>query len=341
MSRDSTGTLAHPFISGMLETPADSQRVLFLGAGADAAQFPGLGRNWRLVQGFRPDFLALQRAGCPVTPEAEGDGYDVALILTGRHRGQNEGWLAEAIRRTVAGGLVVVAGGKTDGIVSLKRRLEQAVPVTGSVSKHHGTAFWFENDAQAGIFAQEIATDAVAKPLVDGRFETAAGMFSHEHADIGSKLLADCLPAGLSGAGADFCAGWGYLAVALAERAPRIATIDLYEADFGSVQAAGRNLATLAPDRVGQVLWQDLVREPVDRRYDVIVMNPPFHSGRAAEPDLGKTLIGVAAKALRPRGELFLVANRQLPYEAVLGACFSRCERLRDEAGFKVFRARR
>ena len=36
-------------------------------------------------------------------------------------------------------------------------------------------------------------------------------MFSHGRIDPGSRLLAEALPADLSGKVADFCAGWGYL----------------------------------------------------------------------------------------------------------------------------------
>ena len=52
-------------------------------------------------------------------------------------------------------------------------------------------------------------------------------------------------------------------------------------------------------------------------------MNPPFHRGRAAEPEIGAGMIRAAAKALKPGGRLFMVANRQLPYETVLAAVFS------------------
>ena len=49
-------------------------------------------------------------------------------------------------------------------------------------------------------------------------------------------------------------------------------------------------------------------------------MNPPFHTGHATRIDLGKAFIQAAAESLRRGGTLFLVANRQLPYEAALEA---------------------
>ena len=63
--------------------------------------------------------------------------------------------------------------------------------------------------------------------------------------------------------------------------------IDLYEADFASLEAARTNLAGIGASRP-RFFWHDLAAEPVDDRYDAIVMNPPFHQGRAAEPEIGQ-----------------------------------------------------
>lgn len=365
MTKDALATLLHPFESGVLKAPGENARVLFLNAKPGFTLPAGFGGDIAAVQGFRPDYLALKRAGLDASPEPAGDGYDLTLVLCGRHRGQNEAWVGEGLRRTRPGGLVVIAGGKTDGIASLRKRVAAATPVSGHVSKHHGLVFWMENDRRSDRYISDIskpdqpvresvtgaeepdgppspqAHAAARRYIEDGRFETAAGMFSHEHVDPGSRLLAGCLPLSLTGEAADFCAGWGYLTVALAEHAPGVKAIDLYEADHASLEAARRNVARLAPAVDARFFWHDLVGEPVTQRYDVIVMNPPFHTGRAAEPDLGEALIRAAARALKPYGQFFMVANRQLPYEGTLAEAFAKVAKLREEQGFKVFWARR
>jgi 16S rRNA (guanine1207-N2)-methyltransferase len=70
-------------------------------------------------------------------------------------------------------------------------------------------------------------------------------------------------------------------------------------------------------------------------------MNPPFHQGRAAEPEVGLKLIATAARTLGSGGRLFLVANRQLPYEKALAASFPQWERIAGDGAFKVLSARR
>ena len=177
--------------------------------------------------------------------------------------------------------------------------------------------------------------------LADGRFFAAPGMFSHDRIDAGSRLLADNLPDRCKGAAADFGAGWGYLSAMLLERTVGLTGLDLYEADHASLEAAKRNLAALGAPIPLDFFWSDLAGEKVEKRYDLIVMNPPFHQGRAAEPEIGQAMIKAASTALKPGGRLFMVANRGLPYDQTLKAGFSHVAEICREAAFRVVVAHR
>ena len=331
-------TLFHPFEAGLLPMPAAAANALFLGAEPGFQVPDGFNADLSLVQGFRPDFLALQREGHHVLAAADGDRYAAALVLCGRHRGRNELDVAEALTRVQDGGLVLVAGGKDDGIASLAKRLGKLVALDGQAPKHHGLAFWFRagDDREAVAAALRRLNPPVC---IDGRFETVPGMFSHGRIDPGSKLLAEALPVNLSGNTADFCAGWGYLSAELVARCRDVASVDLYEADYQSLEAARRNLPDM--NAAPQFFWRDLLAEPIEPRYDAIVMNPPFHQGRAAEPGIGSKLIAVAAKTLKSRGSLYLVANKGLPYERDLARLFSEYRQAASDKAFNIFIARR
>ena len=338
MSGDALKTLFHPFEAGVLPAPVKSGRVLFLGAE------PGfrLPEEWSAdlcaVQGFRPDFRVLEGMRlASVSPCAEGTGYAAALVLAGRHRGRNELFIADAIERTTPSGLILVAGGKDDGVASLRKRLEGFAGLDGSLPKYHGLAFWFRRPADEAAAAELRAANPPM--LVEGRFRTTPGMFSFDRIDAGSQLLAANLSPDLSGTVADFCAGWGYLSAEVALRCPGVSALDLYEADFEALEAAKVNLEAASPQTA--FFWQDLLAEKVARRYDAIVMNPPFHKSRAAEPEIGVGMIRAAAAALKPGGRLLMVANRKLPYEKVLAAVFSRHAEIAADGLFKVFSARR
>ena len=331
-------TLFHPFETGDLDAPAKGSRVLFIGAEPGFRLPEGFSAELHLVQGFRPHFRALANAGFRVTPRVEGTGFDGALVLAGRHRGQNEAWIAEAAERVVPGGLVVVAGSTDDGIASLRKRMGKLVEVEGHLPKYHGMAFWFRRPDDAALLVEALRP---ANGLVDNRFRTAPGMFSHDRIDAGSRLLAECLPDKAKGAAADFGAGWGFLASVLAEQTTGLKAIDLYEADYESLEAAKRNLAGLAAAPEFGFFWHDLVGEKIERKYDLIVMNPPFHQSRASDPGIGQAMIKAASLALKSGGQLLMVANRGLPYEQALKAGFKDTRELRNEGGFRVISARR
>ncbi|MER9298312.1 class I SAM-dependent methyltransferase [Mesorhizobium sp. M0621] len=339
MSAEALKTLFHPFEAEAVALPRKGERVLFLGAEPGFRLPEGFEAALHLMQGFRPHFRALQASGVIVTAQAEGDGFDMALVLAGRHRGLNEVRIAQALERVAPGGLVVVAGGKDDGIASLRKRVDELVPLEGHLPKYHGIAFWFRRPAD--LAAAEELHAANPALLIEGRFHTAPGMFSFDRIDIGSRLLVDNLPNDLRGSVADFCAGWGYVAAEMAARSPGILSLDLHEADFASLEAAKLNLAGVSQSVARNFFWIDLLKESVEKRYDAIAMNPPFHRSRAAEPEIGAGMIRAAAKALKPGGRLFMVANRQLPYEPILSAAFSSHAELARDGMFKILSARR
>ncbi|QPC86530.1 methyltransferase [Mesorhizobium sp. NBSH29] len=337
MSNDALKTLFHPFETGDLPLPETGARILFLGAEAGFLVPEGFVAELSCVQGFRPAFLALQSSGLKVAPQIEGDDFDSALILCNRHRGENENRIADALEKVRPGGTILVAGGKEEGIASLRKRVAGLTPLDGNLAKYHGGVFWFRRDGDI-----EPLLDALRSgngPVrVEDRFVTAPGMFSYDRVDKGSRLLAETVPSDFSGHVADFCAGWGFLSAELLRRAPGIKAIDLHEADFASLEAARINLSTAAQ---AAFFWRDLLSEPVTEKYAAIIMNPPFHNRRNADPLIGQDMVKTAAGALRRGGQLWMVANVHLPYETTLNAQFGSHREHARENGFKVLSASR
>ena len=68
-------------------------------------------------------------------------------------------------------------------------------------------------------------------------------------------------------------------------------------------------------------------------------MNPPFHAGRRADPEIGRAFIAAAARMLKPAGTLWLVANRHLPYEISLKDRFRDVAEIAGTSKFKVLQA--
>ncbi|PWJ18148.1 class I SAM-dependent methyltransferase [Jannaschia seohaensis] len=277
-------------------------------------------------QGFRPDFEALEARGVTVTPEAEGS-FSGAIVFAARAKALTFDMLARACARVGPGGPVIVDGAKADGIDSVLKRVRAAAPVGEVYSKAHGKCFAFEAPA-------ETPEDWAAPPAsVDG-FLTAPGVFSADGIDPGSALLAEHL-GDLAGRVCDLGAGWGYLSArVLAE--PKVTECHLVEAEHAALACARANIT----DPRARFHWADATRWE-GGPFDVIVTNPPFHSSRKADPDLGRAFIAAAARLISPRGRVLLVANRHLPYEAALNAAFGEVTVLDDAQGYKVIAARR
>lgn len=290
----------------------------------------------RCEQSFRPLHDALAARGHAVSARASGPAEAVVVNLT-RSRAENLGNVARGLEALAPGGLMVVAGAKSDGVDSLARQVGRALPLEGGFVKAHGRVVWLRRPQALPEPVADWARDAALARNADG-FLTAPGMFSPDHADPGSRRLAAHFPGRLAGRVADLGAGWGWLAQAALDAGPGIAALDLYEAEALALDAARANL----DDPRVRFHWTDATGlGPGVPPYDWVITNPPFHQGRAGEPDLGAAFIAAAARILKPAGRLLLVANRQLPYEAALDATFRHVERLAEDGLYKVVAAGR
>ncbi|MCY7312850.1 MAG: class I SAM-dependent methyltransferase [Pseudoxanthomonas sp.] len=330
-----------PFASRALAWPAGP--VLFLRAreGAAMRQFP----LQQLVceQSYRPFADELQRAGLHVTADASAlpARYALVLVLPPRQREEARALFARALSLCADGGVVVASITNSEGARSGEADLKQLAGLGGSLTKYHCRVFWSQSRSatqDSPLLAQWSALDA-PRPILDARFRSRPGVFAWDRIDPASALLVEHLPANLVGKGADLGAGYGYLSAEILSRCAQVTALDLYEAEARALDLARHNLVSFEAQAALGYRWHD-VTIGLPEQYDFIVSNPPFHTqSRADRPDVGRRFIAVAAESLRPGGRLYLVANRHLPYEAVLNASFGQVRVLGERDGFKVIEA--
>lgn len=286
-----------------------------------------LPKSAEVVQPFKPFHDHFVSQGFECVPETKAP-CDTAIVFLPRAKAQARAAVAAACQR--CSGLVVIDGAKTDGIDSILKELRKRVEIFGPMSKAHGKIFWFQS-------APEIVADwvALSEQTVDG-FHTAPGVFSADGIDPASALLIDALPQKLGTRVADLGAGWGFLAARLLQD-PKIESVDLVEADHAALTCAQTNIT----DDRARFHWADALTWQPKEQFNTVVMNPPFHTSRAAEPTLGQGFIQTAARILTTSGTLWLVANRHLPYETVLGQHFASVQETAGDNRFKVLRAQR
>lgn len=161
---------------------------------------------------------------------------------------------------------------------------------------------------------------------------TQPGVFSWDRMDVGSALLLKHLPV-LAGRGADFGCGIGVLARAVLASA-EVQELTLVDIDRRAIACAKGNIQ----DARAQFIWADVRSSLSTKDLDFVVMNPPFHDTGIEDQTLGQQFIVQAAAMLKPRGQLYLTANRHLPYEALLQQHFAQVELLAEADGFKIYR---
>ncbi len=307
---------------GLLSLPEGAIGVMRPSALFDVSALPR--EAVRITHGFYPDAAAWEGAGFVVTRDLPQ--VSVAIVVVPRAKALARAMVAEACKMAE---LVIVDGQKTDGVDSLFKSCRKILGDLPSITKGHGRIFWF---AASDAFA-DWAAPAPTKGAHG--FFTTAGVFSDGAVDAGSALLAKALPDKLPARMADLGAGWGYLAAPVLAR-DGVKSLDLIEAEALSLDCARLNVT----DPRVTFHWADATQFAA-APYDGIVMNPPFHAGRASDPSLGRTFIQAAARLLAPHGKLWMVANRHLPYETTLNECFRNVETLGGNGGFKLFHANR
>lgn len=314
--------------TGALTLPPEG-RILVLrpGAGDDLSALPG--DRVQVVTGFRPDHDAFAAQGWAVARAPEGR-YGAALVCLPRARAAARALVAEAAAHLEPGGLLAVDGQKTDGVESLLREIRARAEIGAPVVRAHGKLFVCRPGP--GIFADW----AAAPQTLPGGFVTRPGVFSADASDPGSELLAAALPAVLPPVVADLGAGWGRLAAAVLARGG-VREVHLIEAEADALDCARAAIA----DPRARFHWADARSFRPARPFDAVVMNPPFHAGRAADPALGAAMIAAAARMLAPEGVLWLVANRHLPYEQALAAAFREVAEAAGSPAYKILRAAR
>lgn len=310
---------------GLMLPDRGSFAVFHPPADADLAGLPQ--SRCHLITDFKPHHDAFAARGFAVGTTPEGQ-YNAALVCLPRSKALARVLIAQAA--ACCDGPLIIDGQKTDGADSLLRDLRKLGPVQGPISKAHGKLFWIDASAI------DLASWHRGPELSPGGFWTAPGVFSEGSVDPASALLVDALPETLSGQVADLGAGWGYLSAHVLARGD-VAQVYLVEAGHMALECARRNVT----DRRAVFHWADATSWHAPGPMDAVIMNPPFHATRKAEPAIGQAFIAAAAGMLAPGGALLMVANRHLPYEAELNIRFAHVEEIGGDGRFKLFHARR
>lgn len=240
--------------------------------------------------------------------------------------------LAHALRILAPGGRLTAFAPKDRGGLRLKKELQALGCEVGESARRHNRICVALRPATLDALEDALRAGAPRQISENGLW-TQPGVFSWDRLDAGTNALLQVLPP-FSGVGADFGSGIGLLALNVLA-SPKVTKLTLVELDHRAVEVSRRNVI----DPRAEVVWAD-ARQSGLKDLDFIVSNPPFHDGGGEDKALGQAFIRAAANALRKGGSLWVVANRHLPYEAILAESFAKVRLVGEGGGYKVFEAK-
>jgi len=205
-----------------------------------------------------------------------------------------------------------------------------------------------------GYVTRTITLDGVETELV-----SKPGVFAWDRLDAGAAVLVGAMEIDARDRVLDLGCGTGLVGLAAARRAVlpspsspqklggaeggqraargEVGQVVLLDADVRAAESARRtlevngvaNAEVLLSDCGSAFLSAGFPRlrsgqagQCSDRRFDVVVTNPPFHQGLGVDYEVACQFVRDAARLLRRGGRLFLVANRFLRYDDVIREAF-------------------
>ena len=256
--------------------------------------------------------------------------------------------LYDAFRVLRIGGVCYIAGANNEGIKSAAKLLERAFGNSTLLAYDSGnriaSAIKESNTAADGeVFESPfLPSDTfreIEVALRDQSFTmySRPGVFSWDHLDEATQILAGQMMV-LPGASVlDLGCGSGPLGI-LASRLSGGGPLVMVDADVESVRSAAKS-ADAAGVTNYRVLPSDVAGAVIDERFGLVVTNPPFHVGKQTDLSVPMQFIDDSWAVLSPGGQLFLVANRTLPYETPIRRRFGNVLMVHDGRRFKVLTA--
>ena len=266
-----------------------------------------------------------------------GAGFDGVVIYLPKAKAHTQMLIANAMDVVKSNGIIAIVGSNDSGIKSIGKMLKNQFSQVQKYDAARHCALWLvNNDAQKPFKTEEY--EKVSTYIIDDaewRVCSLPGVFSHDGLDPGTELLLQSIPDVTAAEALDFACGAGVIGSYLALSTPQT------KWHFSDINA----LALYACEKTLQLNEIDAEVKPSNglsewaQRFDVIVTNPPFHTGKQTDYSITETFIVDAKKHLNPAGDVYIVANRFLPYPELIDQHMKRQPDLNRSAKFSVYHA--
>lgn len=275
---------------------------------------------------------------------AAGSCNSVVVFLP-KARAELEMRLALARSLMADNAQLILVGEKKEGIAGAVTQLKTLAPQAHKIdSARHCQVWCAETIAPASGFRVENWLDYRVAECAGVSVEIAGlpGIFSREGLDNGTRMLLETLAEHPLQADRllDFACGAGVMGAWIqawqTARAKPVARVDGVDVQSQAVICARETYRR--NNAAGSVFVSDGLAG-MKGDWPAIISNPPFHTGVKTDTSMTERFLRDVKQHLQPGGELRLVANSFLPYEALIKRYIGRVERLREDGRFTVYRA--
>ena len=282
----------------------------------------------------------------PSRPLAPPGTIDVVLLTTPPDRRLSRRWLLAAVAALRPGGRLYLAGANDHGVRSVIADAATLFAVTSlALRQRHRVALAVQPAAPLPVPAW--ATESGIAPGTWDEFtvqtrgltlplRSLPGVFARGRLDPGTALLLDVLAVPPGGSVLDAGCGAGIIGLVAARLGA--SRVDLVDVNLLAVAAARENVARGGYSGL-RVLPSDILSAVPDERYDLIVSNPPFHTGKAVDDRFAVHFVPQAAAALAPGGRVLVVTNSFIRYDRALRQQIGPTAVLAETGQYRVLQA--
>lgn len=282
---------------------------------------------------------AKQTYSAAIQLDKPKEAYAGVIIYLPKSKAHLDMLLANARSVVDKEGTIAVVGTNDGGIKSIGKRLKQQFSQAQKRDSARHCALWCSpNKACHTPFKIDdyIEVNTYSLNGINWKIASLPGVFSHGDLDPGTQLLLESLPDKLPKKILDFACGAGVIGCYLAQRQ---SDLSLSFSDINALALHACRQSCELNGLTADIRASNGLSEWSSQRFKLIVTNPPFHSGIATNYEVTETFIHQAGEHLTRGGDLYLVANRFLPYPELLDKHLIRKADLSRSSKYTVYHA--
>lgn len=277
-------------------------------------------------------------------PPEHDQKYDAVIIQIPKGRLLTRRWLVQAYHALTMDGSLYLVGPNRAGIQSI---IKDALELFGpgrilAYKKGNRLAHFTKKSGQVDLPVWANLPGVIPNTWVEFSIKLSdhsytirslPGIFSFDRLDEGTEMLlaeVHIIPGSRV-----LDAGCGYGIIGLFAAVQGAGLVHMVDNNLLAV-AASRETLSVNDVHHAQVYAGDLQNLVLPNHYDLVLSNPPFHTGQAVDYHIAHALIENSHQALNPGGHLTIVANRFIRYDRLIQEIYGNITVLAESGKFHV-----